>query len=653
MLPLGILSIIQAVFLPGIVVGFWVRDLRWIDRALLAVPLSLVFNYILVLCLTLAGLYNRPAMFFVVVIELLLLLAITVRKIRTPSLNVHHGSPSLIKSLVLQPMELFIGGLVLVSVALFSSEAWSQLGTVFTHWDAVVSWNRWAVTWFHGELPHGTWQYPYGSQTYPQGVPILYSMTYQFIGDARVQFFAKAIAIAMPFAALATFLRMAFLVKAERGIMFLSVPIFIMLLANGYGHDPSFMFSGFVDPVIAYFGVLVCYLFALMFQRMSPEKMGMWDDNFIYVAVIVASTAALIKQTGVIVAFLIPLAWFYYFGRHAGARGRIRLFWLYLIVAVLAGHWYIYKAIQIYQGIDASFLTEYNSLIPTKWYLRPFSAAELIFSTYGWSWLIPFVFGFRLSAIRVLAVWGILPVFLFWAFFISYDLRGLYLAMPWIAIVWSAGCFSLYEIARTRRLHLALVGLWLIAFLFEVKGKLGDLFQSATEFSIYVFFLSALFLLLIQLIALAYFLAPKKNFHGKIALALVSILSLVTTIWCIRFSSDVTSQELINKSITDQRAIGSPELNQYLLKRFSGDGGSGYFASANQLTGFIPGLQERFQVAQCDEFTFLSDPAIRYYLHMTYCPPIAREELERRLGGGYIALLRENQDHNDFYEIHR
>jgi hypothetical protein len=292
-------------------------------------------------------------------------------------------------------------------------------------------------------------------------------------------------------------------------------------------------------------------------------------------------------------------------------------------------------------------------LIPTKWYWRPLSAAELIFSTYGWSWIFPFVFGFRFPAIRALAVWGILPVFLFWAFIISYDLRGLYLAMPWIAIVWSAGCFSLYEMARKRPALFPLAGLWLVAFLIELKDKLGALFQSTTKFSIKVFLLSVLFLLMIELMVIAYYFAQKRFAHKTVALSLAAILSLVTTIWCIQFSSDETTQELIDKSITGQRAIGYPELNLYLLKRFSEDGGSGYFATANQLPGFIPGLQDRFKLAQCDDFSFLSDPEIRYYLHMSYCPPIAREELEKRLGEGKIELLRENQDHNDFYEIHR
>lgn len=63
MLPLGILSIIQAFLLPGILISLLIKNLRDIDRVLLAIPLSIVVNYAQVLFLTLTSLYSRYNLF--------------------------------------------------------------------------------------------------------------------------------------------------------------------------------------------------------------------------------------------------------------------------------------------------------------------------------------------------------------------------------------------------------------------------------------------------------------------------------------------------------------------------------------------------------------------------------------------------------------
>lgn len=652
MLPLGVLSIIQAVFLPGIAASLFIGNLRWIDRVLLAIPLSLVINYVLVLCLTLVGLYNRPLMFLAVAIEIIILIAIFAKNTRifrgvSPA---KHWKPA--DRFRMQPKEFPLYFLLAAFIVFFNNEAWYQIGTVFQHWDAVVSWNRWAVTWFHGELPHGTWQYPDASQTYPQGIPILYSLTYQFIDDERVQYFAKAIAVLLPYAAIATLMRMAFLIESARNILLLSIPIFILLLANGWMDEISFIFSGYVDAPIAYFGVLVCYLFMLLSQRIPRDGTEMPDDNFIYVAIVIASATALIKQTGVLVAFLFPLAWFYYFGRHEGRQARKKLFWSYLIVVILAGHWYVYKAIQIYNGTESSLLPSYDALIPVAWYMRPLSAAGLFFETYGWAWLLPLAVSLRYSVIRAMALWGVLPVFLFWAFLVSYDLRGFYLAMPWMAIMLSAGCYGLYELARTKPLLITIMGAWLIVLGAELWGKLACLTFSTEAPPAGVLIFHALLPLLVWAGVGAHKFAVRAGGEKKVALLLVVTLCLVVTIGGIRLSSPGVTQGLIDKSIADLQEIRFPGLNKFLLRMFSEDRNSGYMATSYQFAAFIPGLKERTKVVGCGDFSFLSMPQqAKYYLHVPWCGLEARIEFEKKLEPENFRLILEVDEHA-LYEIH-
>ena len=57
-------------------------------------------------------------------------------------------------------------------------------GDIFQEWDAVVSWNRWAIDWAANRLPRTTAEYP-------QLLPCNLSLSYVFIQDSSIWFFAK------------------------------------------------------------------------------------------------------------------------------------------------------------------------------------------------------------------------------------------------------------------------------------------------------------------------------------------------------------------------------------------------------------------------------------------------------------------------------
>src|SRR5690606_553116 len=62
---------------------------------------------------------------------------------------------------------------------------------IFTAWDAVVSWNRWAGLWVDG-APEAK-----DAGLYPQLVPINWAMIYQGSGSA-LQFGPRAVVAALP-----------------------------------------------------------------------------------------------------------------------------------------------------------------------------------------------------------------------------------------------------------------------------------------------------------------------------------------------------------------------------------------------------------------------------------------------------------------------
>jgi hypothetical protein len=70
-------------------------------------------------------------------------------------------------------------GLMLVGLALLAWLVSLDVPSVFTTNDAVLSWNRWALSWAADEAPERT-------VMYPQLVPSLYAVVYLLTGDATL-----------------------------------------------------------------------------------------------------------------------------------------------------------------------------------------------------------------------------------------------------------------------------------------------------------------------------------------------------------------------------------------------------------------------------------------------------------------------------------
>ncbi len=631
---LGIISIFQAVLLPGLIIGFLVKKLRLVDRILLALPLSLVANYTLVLLMTLTGMYTRLLLVGIVILEIVTLCILLAKAKRAMPISFkQHGlqADSVDTSLIL-----LVAVLMCFSLFFFYS-AWEQIGTVFNIWDDVVSWNRWAVTWYHGELPHGTWQYPAGSQTYPQGIPILYSLTYKLIGDERVQFFSKAIAIIFPLFAYVTFFRVAFIFEQFRNVIILALSIFIWILSHGYS-GMTFVFGGYADSPMAYFGVFSIYIFLLLFQRAKQVDGDLWSDPLCYLALIAVSAAALVKQPGVLLAAVFSLTLYFNSMKNQKMVLRNNILWLSLsFVSILVLHWYVYKSIQIYRGSESSIVSVYASLVSASWFMRPILGTKLLFSTIGWAWIPAFVSGLFNPHARRLALWALLPIFMFWAFFVSYDLRSLFLAFSWIAIILAVGCIKLCNIAYSNPKYAPIIFFWGIVLFIEIIYKSPALASSFFEFSASYekIPIQLILTLLFGLVVVFYSFSLLKTLAlGRaVKFTLAMALILLAAVCGIYADKEFTPEKLVANSIAQQQAIGYSKLNKFLLEYFlENEGGREYVATSYQFIGFIPGLQQHFKLAQCKDFSFLSIDAVQYYLYTPLCPVSDREQFEKVMG---------------------
>ncbi|WP_167631294.1 hypothetical protein [Mariprofundus ferrooxydans] len=616
----GILSVIQAVLLPGFAATFVVKDIRLVDRVLLSLPLSLSLNYVLVLFLVAIDSYNYRILYLIFVIEVAVLLIILLRFKGEGSCSRINIQWSYFSQGSLG--NLLIGLLIFIFSTSLLYQIWFQSGTVFTKWDAVVSWNRWAVSWYNLQLPLDSW-------TYPQALPILYSLSYAFIDDVRVQLFAKFIAILFPLAALVTLFRIAGLSEKYRKYVFLTIPIFIYLLGKTGGeyYGIQLIVSGYADGAMAYYGVLACYVFILLSQESGANVSGMWTNRILVLATIAIAGAAVTKQPAVLLAGLFPFVWYYYIGQREGKGGVVRTVWLCLILFLFITPWYIYKLFEVYSGHESLAIGTYNSAISVVWYLRPLHAVQMFFDGYGWVWFPVLALGLRNPLARKLAILVVLPVFMLWAFVVSYDLRSLSLALPSVAFIFATGCYEFWGIARNYIAGRFAFVAWLALLLASNFMDIPTLM--AWPNSVPKKFFVVIFIALISAGMLFWFCQKWRVSQRAIILLTISVMIIFITGMSFILPTGI-NEKIIARSIYLQQKIGSSDVNDYLLKYFSDHNYSETLASNYLFLGFIPGLKERYMYANCG----VMNPAVRYYLWSPDCTDKEMTNFENKVGAG-------------------
>jgi len=181
MLWLGLLSVVQVAFLPGYLVLCALRlAVRPVQTLVLSFALSLVLNHFLVLALVLLGCYRAGVLYAIFALEAAVF-AWTARK--WPQLTVADVAAEGDSPIFVAPLRVagenrespherlrkpgrvplaqaLIAGAACLLMIGFAAHGLLHAGDIFREWDAVVSWNRWALDWAANSLPHTTAEYP-------------------------------------------------------------------------------------------------------------------------------------------------------------------------------------------------------------------------------------------------------------------------------------------------------------------------------------------------------------------------------------------------------------------------------------------------------------------------------------------------------------
>jgi len=416
--PLFLLSLLQLLVLPGLLLhrllGLRLRGFEW---AVGIAVLSLIGNYVLMHGLMVAPLLRTAHLPWIVAAEAVALgIAYRARlrdTVRVPLIGL---------------------GLTLVGLALLAWLVSPDLPSVFTTNDAVLSWNRWALSWAVDEAPERT-------VMYPQLVPILYAVVYLLTGDPTLQVLSKPVAIAFPALILLTCAA-----QVERGRLITAgiatiVALGVMVLLR------KVFVNGDAD-VPAGTLVLVAIAFALTARDAADQSDATLQRQRVWLGAVAAATAAVTKQAGLLVAVVYPALILILFPSHHGRRLAAQSAGL---IVVLALPWYAYSLLMLYLGEEHSNLgTLVYDLHAGRSIPERLAHAANLLGGYSRHWLLA-VFGllFAVGVFVSRARWPILlivlPYTLLWGCFWSYAGRNLYPALPVAAFL--AG-WTLDDLAR-------------------------------------------------------------------------------------------------------------------------------------------------------------------------------------------------------------
>ncbi|HVY75551.1 MAG TPA: hypothetical protein VG890_12010 [Puia sp.] len=462
---LGLLSVFQALFLPGYLISRFFFPLKGKSKLLVAFGISLLFNYQFVLLLTAIGLYGRPAVFILFALECLSWIWLSKRKPMSGYSDKENLAAGQLSNVQIKGRTrtvfttLFAAVSFIVVLGVVSKILGGNPG-IFDSWDDVLSWNRWAAEWYNGHLPAKTYHYP-------QLIPANWSMMYQFVGTPEIQFFAKSI---MALFALGILLAFYDLYKKLSSDFFLAALAWSgFLLLNIVG---SYIGTGYMDIPVTFFCLITFYMLALTSEGLLPVFSGL------LLAAVFLAAALLIKQAGLamIPPFVCGCIIILYKAHGFSVHRKTLIVAIISACILLAGPWYLYKQIQMNRGTENSEVswvtkdiyagkTKMQRLQDASAHFKdavteatlinalPETARPVAKSAFFALLLALSLLSLLKPYSRFVLLLLVIPYYLIWAIYFSYDLRNVSLLIPFWGFSLGVGsqvCFDWMAITTPR-----------------------------------------------------------------------------------------------------------------------------------------------------------------------------------------------------------
>ena len=434
MIFLGLISLLQIWFLPGFLFIHFFKRLRFIDKTILAFPLSIILNYIIVFVFLLFDFYETKYFLCLIFFEILLLIKIL--KIRTSTL--FKKFPIKINTKIeLNLINIFLFFLFITFVFL----SINSIGEITHPGDPLVMWDNWAK-----QL--ATNQFPKSTMDYPQAYPILMSITYITMGNIDIEFFSRSVSLIYPLLVWLIFLRAINILPKFKYEIKLTLLFTSVLFLNQFRHT---LYIGFVDPILVFATVSVGYIFLI------DKKYKLYENKEIILVALIACLPGILKQTALYLTILFPLIYLIYGYKFKDRIAFQNIFGIIFVISVIVLPWYIYKLYafssseETFQAINLSVFNYSQSEVRgilgqyiSNIFLNMFRALNLVFGK-GYILILPLaLFGLKKNFIAKISLFLIIvPYFVLWSNIFANDARNFSFLLPVVGLVVALGLSNL------------------------------------------------------------------------------------------------------------------------------------------------------------------------------------------------------------------
>ncbi len=490
MLLLGLLSILQITLLPGLLLlkAFKLKS-GFTHKLVFAFALSLIANHLLVIGITALSINITYALYAIFVIEIIMFIKFYGRSLSKSIGSIASAKFSSITEYLrslrfLQKNEslhsfsqIIFDILRFAFVVLAASSIWwafrvwfINLDTVFAEWDAIVSWNRWAVQWFSGEFPSGT-------SRYAQLIPTNFAVAYAFLNGAQIQFFAKSI---MPL-----FNLFILLLMFELGLETKNSGYFIGVVATRYIMKKflgPYIASGYVDVALAFFTFITIYTLLKAKTTFNSNQ----QLQYMSIGAVFAAGAALTKQNGLYILAIFPFLSYWLIIRNIATLNRreqiIQILKWAGISLVIILPWYLFNEYRILAGSNETNIA-YLAIERHEGrniFERLFRAMGLLEEYVFLYPLILLSLPFLESTVIWISLTVLLPYSLIWAFAFSTFPRNLSIALPLLGMVTGLSAQNVVNLGKgfLEKIKFDQMRLFLMVIIAMLMIIIGSLFVS-------------------------------------------------------------------------------------------------------------------------------------------------------------------------------
>jgi hypothetical protein len=442
---LGSIAFLQITFLPGILALKAFRlKINLLQTLIFSFGLSLIINHLLVLLITAFKLQISIVYYIIFAIEIVLAVLLyrnnwnisleggasdiknnLQTKISRLFPRATNDQPYTLSNFIAEAIRLIFIIWALTSIW-WALRVWiTNIDTVFTQWDALQSWNKWAVQWYSGIAAQDTWRYS-------QLIPTNFSVTYAFLRNTQLQFFAKGF---MPL-----FNLYILLILFDQGIETRETGYFIGVVATRYILKKflgDYISSGYVDVALAFFALVP--IWALLKAEVANHKKT--TLQFVWLGGILSAGAALTKQNGLLILTAYPiLAYILILRKDTETSFKQNLVLLLKIFAasvLLILPWYLYNEYRILIGSNETNVTYLmGDRHGGRDLIERFIRAVGLLEEYAYLYpMIILVLPFLGSTFQWLAITILLPYSLIWTFLFSIFPRNLSMALPYLGLL--------------------------------------------------------------------------------------------------------------------------------------------------------------------------------------------------------------------------